>query len=515
MTLDILRLPSFNDFSPELMGHDIRQCLRVVVDLTPNESAIFKEWARLFFKGVLNKRATTNLPATLRSTGLSTGERPIRLSEVGTQVLAASSSTEAARIFCRHLILEKNGKFLIEALTHLKSRNERVTKASLKQELTGLGISHLAPGTTDHTTLKNWLIHAGLVNRNGEPIDIEIKALLGISAGEMAELKRLTLGQQIFLKKLRVRHELESGPFPTAAILQECLEEFPSHFDESQFAKRIRLPLESAGWLIVEGLAGGVHGGKSGKISATKKLLEIPMSEVIPDFDRAVPGDLRDKLNTPLESIALDLIGKDTHKAGIALELLSLRAVLDLGLEPKHFRLRSAQSAGAEVDLVAEGSHLLFSRWVFQCKRYGPGTSSKMRLSDLAKEVGIAIYLKAHVIVMVTTSDFTQDAKEYAREITRDTPFQFVLLNGDVVREYLKSGKDVLRAFFHQNARSVMNMKSGQAGMLPESPPSPSDVVTTNGAERKQATREKEAEDRPGLTHAEQPNEPEGNESAS
>ncbi len=46
----------------------------------------------------------------------------------------------------------------------------------------------------------------------------------------------------------------------------------------------------------------------------------------------------------------------------------------------------NARSLERKVDLIAEGAHLLFSRWLFQCK----ATKSTVQLSDLAKEIGMA-----------------------------------------------------------------------------------------------------------------------------
>ena len=389
------------------------------------------------------------------------------LSEAGERILAAGSKDAAAKKFCAHLLREKNAKLLIEALASLRKRKIAITKPSLKSELAGLGVTGLANNTTDHSTLKNWMIEAGLVTAEGDPIDAEIKLILGISSTEIDEFKSLTLGQQVFLQLLRKQHETSSGPFQVSALLRECMTSHPHLFDEAQFAKKVRQPLLDGGWVLAVGLAKGAHGGRSGQIEGTPKLLDIPVSQVLPDFDQVVPADLRAKLNTPLDELAIDLFGADTYKAGFALELLALRMIMDLGLEPRNFRLRSAQTAFAEVDLIAEASHLLFSRWTFQCKRYGRETKTKLSLGDVAKEVGIAIYAKAHVVVMVTTTDFSKDAKDYALEVTRATHLQFVFVNGKIIENYLKVGRDALWAHFQANARDVMNTKRDQP--LPKS----------------------------------------------
>src|SRR5690606_15254468 len=64
-----VRLPSFNDFSPGIIG-DVRQPLLTLQRLAPDFSAVVSAWANDYFKGADNKRASTNIPATLTSLGL-------------------------------------------------------------------------------------------------------------------------------------------------------------------------------------------------------------------------------------------------------------------------------------------------------------------------------------------------------------------------------------------------------------------------------------------------------------
>jgi hypothetical protein len=454
------RLPSFNDFSPKILKGDLRVCLAAVRDGGGSDAKVIEVWDREFFGGKQNKRSKVNIPATLRSTGLTTGVRPMVLSEFGKVVLEASSPLEAAQLFCVGIINDRNGGLLLNALASLRRRNESITKESLKSELKREGVTSLSTNTTDHTTLKNWMIEAQIIDSQGVPNDLLLKKLLGISASEADDWDRLSLAQQIFLRQLRREHVSSAGPFPVKELLRPCMEMYPDLFDPAQFSRQIQKPLVAGGWADVTGLAGGRNGGKSGNIAGTAKLIEIPIDRVIPHFDAVVPADLREKINTPLAEIKNDLFGQDTHLGGLALELLSLRMVLDLGLDPRNFRLRSAKSAHAEVDLIAEGCHLMFSRWTFQCKRYEQ--RSKVGLSEVAKEVGIALYVKAHVIVMVTTSDFSADAKKYAEVMSDATSLQFLFIDGNALKSYLTDGKSSLLAYARKNAGLVMAQKRKQ-----------------------------------------------------
>lgn len=454
------RLPSFNDFSPVILQRDLRKCLLPILASAGDDDQVTGEWTRLFFKGKSNRRSSTNIPATLRSTGLTTGTRPMVLSEVGKRIAQAKSAEDAHREFCSHLLREKNGDILVLALQSLVRRGEKATKSSLQNELRTLGIEALSTATTDHTTFKNWLIEGGFVDERDVPRDDAVKRVLGISVTEMEELCALPLSQQVFLHEVRRHHISGNGPFPVSPILKQILDDYADLFDSSHFAKDIRDPLVAKGWISFSGLASGPNGGKSGSVIGTEKLLSIPVDRFVPDFEAVIPAELRAKINIAPEQLYADLIGDDRHKGGLALELLALRMILDLGLNPRSFRLRSAESAHAEVDLIAEASHLMFSRWTIQCKRYAEGT--KVQLSDVAKEVGIAIFAKAQVVVVVTTSDFTSAAVNYAREITLSQPLQFLLIPGSVVRDYLNNGKDKLIAFVRGNAKEVMAIKRGQ-----------------------------------------------------
>jgi hypothetical protein len=457
-----MRLPSFNDFSPEILKGDLRGCLAVIERCLGDERVVVDEWAKIYFDGKANKRSSTNIPATLSSTGLIAREtRPFALTEFGCRVAHAATAIEAAELFCQELIQNKNGIKVIEAIRELTGRGERVSKKSLKSELERLGVTGLSTNTTDHTTLKNWMFLAGVLRGEKDRPEIDdqvLKRLIGISNQEHDDFFGLSLAQQIFVQSLRKRHEAEDGPFPAKDLLQGALSAYPHLFSEDQFARSIRQPLEKAGWLSTVGLAKGPQGGKSGQIAGTAKLLSIPLEKFVPDFNQLVPSDLRRRIRTPLADILTDLEGSDDHQGGLALELLALRMILDLRLEPRGFRLRSRDTAHAEVDVTAEGRDLLFNRWVFQCKR----VKSKVGLSEVAKEVGIAVFTRAHVIAMVTTSDFSNDAYEFARQISRTTSLQFLFLPGTVIKRYLLDGPAYLRQYVIDNARTAMVEKQNQ-----------------------------------------------------
>jgi predicted DsbA family dithiol-disulfide isomerase len=88
---------------------------------------------------VLNKRSSTNIPATLNSTGLLDTEN-WRLTDEGVRIANASSTFKAAKIFAKSMLVDKNGMALIDAIRSLNLRGENVSKASLKKELVAHGV---------------------------------------------------------------------------------------------------------------------------------------------------------------------------------------------------------------------------------------------------------------------------------------------------------------------------------------------------------------------------------------
>lgn len=455
------RLPSFNDFSPGIIG-DVRRPLEILDRLAPDMAAVVAEWDRAFFASAGNKRAGTNIPATLGSLGLMT-RVPLALTDAGKEILAAPDAVSAAQRLARHVVDTRNGMAIIDAVRSLNTRGETLSKDSLKRELEIIGIEGLSNATTDHTTLLNWMIEGGLLTREGRanpiPDEAVMKAVLGISASERSGFAELPLGQQIFLQVLRRIATANGGAeLPAKQVIDECLRDHRARFDEDQIRAKVIKPLADAGWIEVPAASGAGRGGKSGTIIPSAKLLGIPINAVLPDFDQVIPADLRAKIDLPAAEVKRLLASGQTYDRGLGLELLALKMILDIGLEPRAFRLRSRDTAHAEVDLTAEGKNLLFSRWNFQCKC----VSGKVSLGDVAKEVGLAIYSKAHVVAVVTTSDFSSEAIAYVREITQATHLQFLLVNGAIVRGYLDKGPSVLLDHVASNATSVMAQKRSQ-----------------------------------------------------
>jgi len=74
----------------------------------------------------------------------------------------------------------------------------------------------------------------------------------------------------------------------------------------------------------------------------------------------------------------------------------------------------------------------------------------------------MAVLLKSHVIVLVTTGRFTEAVLEHAKGVAEGTPLQVLLIDGRVLDVYRKAGVSGLLEHFRQGAREVLRLKRDQ-----------------------------------------------------
>jgi Restriction endonuclease len=351
----------------------------------------------------------------------------------------------------------------LDAVRHLQRRGERPTKIALADALRDVFGYDIPRALTYHTTMLAWLKKAGLLDpAAGSHVVDEARfaQLAGVRQEVREGWEQLTRDQKHFAKALGFLSPTHGQEWlPARDVYEHARQRYGSRAPEDQLAKQVFDPLERGGWLERSTGSAG-RGGKSGYVRPTAQLLEVPANVMDDAPTSAIPLDLRPRLQEPLDRIRGHLKSRDKRTKGIALELLALRMVMDLALSPKGFRLRSAETGGAEVDLTAEGAHLLFSRWIVQCKN-----TPSVNLHDLAKEVGMATLLKAHVVVLVTTGKFARTVEIFARQVAETTPLQVVLVPSPTLDRYLGSKErsmGVLADYFRKVATDTMQLKDPQ-----------------------------------------------------
>lgn len=471
------KLPAANEFTPGQLGspNAVFEILERIHALS-GDRAQAVEWIRSkWFADSAEKREhepearfeqqrkrANNVVTGMQQYGLLRSKRdPLELTELGVELLAlANHPLEGHRLFSRFLLRERHGVELLQVAVDVRSRDGVVTKKRVDEELRARGYE-VSTNSSYSGKLRQWLEPTGVVDMDWN-VDVQVLyELSGTSPDEVRGWRSLTSPQRAVVEVLRSRAMGNGTPIQSADLL-ELLRQRGVEFNASLVGRQVYEPLVAAG-LIERAVKDGGRGGKGGTVQLTQRAIDLDV-ELIDGLELGdVPPDLQAELNRSTDSILHDLGSSHTGVKGIALELLSLRVAADLGLLPAEMRLRSAQTGGAEVDLVAEGAHLHFSRWLFQCKNQ----SAPVALSVLAKEIGMATLLRAQVVVIVTTGSFAKTVVEYAREAAESTAIQVVLLDKESLANYRAKGPTGLRNELHQVAVGALRRKRGQLDEVP------------------------------------------------
>lgn len=466
----LTRLPEANEFSPQQVK--LREFLIAVKAVEGDKDRVVEAVREHFFATAASSRIdpderfgqqrTRAYNAVLGASkyGLIDPELA-KLSALGEEALATKSDEELYRLLARHIIRDLGGFEVLVAIKEMQASGAEVTKSSLHTYLEHFAGFELPRATTHHTKLLQWLREAEVLPKRGYVIsDSAVKEIADLSIDDAETWAALTPEQTAFLRVLR-KLALVDGEtqIPAKAVIDAVINEYGPIFEKpDQLAASVLKPLASSenGW-ITHTVSSSGRGGKSGFVAATPKLLEVEI-DLLPEGDGlGIPADLRSKLRTSIDQVYADLKSPDTYVKGVALELLAIRMALDLTLVPIRLRERGSTTGGAEVDLIAEGVHLHFSRWLLQCKN-----TKSVGVSALAKEVGMAVLLKAHVVVIVTTGKFSAPVRTYANELAAGGGLQAVLVDGSALDAYRKSGPGALRSFFKERAGETLALKRPQ-----------------------------------------------------
>lgn len=461
-----LRLPWTGEFTPGQLGDDaLEATLLIVSQLAGDRDAIVEAIRSRWFAGAAARRTDAaarlkqqqtragNVVLGMQSYGLV--DKTCQLTELGEKLLAERDPGARAEQFVKFLLTHRRGLELLDVVRELKQRGVPIKSSVLRAELRRHGYT-VTTNSGDAGKLRQWLATADVVDDEWEINESRVEQITGTSLGVISDWQTLTRAQKAFLATiLRLSTTRGKAAIPSRELLDFVREEHGPIFDEGQ-VRKIYNRLHADGWIEHDVKTGG-RGGKGGTVSATDKLMEADFDLLVRFDPGSLPADLRAVMTMPLEKIYEDLAAPDSHTKGIALELLAVNLAVDLGLTPLRLRVRGVATGGAEVDLIAEGAHLWFSRWLFQCKN-----TRSVGVTVLAKEVGMATLLQAHVIVIATTGIVSKTVSAYARRITETTPFQVVLIDGKVLKEYRARGAMALRERFRDNALTAVTLKRAQ-----------------------------------------------------
>lgn len=453
------QIPFGAQFSPNQV--DLPRLLELIHDKGGDRAEITAGIRDAFFaehaEGQRSKLAGNTVLA-LRAYGLL-DEQAARPTELASELLkVADNPDKLYNLLARHILTSLRGHDFVETIIAMERAGENITLVTLRKRLEQRGV-HVPRGAVHLSSMRLWLARAGVFDqwaRAGPRLyrvnQDRLERITGIGLDDISKLTHLNYEQRSYLRALvRV---VEDDPLMAnkVADLAGCL--YSAEYNYKALPKTILDPLEELGYVVSEKSTVG-RGAKPYLVYRTKKFREEicePILDMASAKAKLVPRELFER---PLSSILADLEATDKHTKGAALELLAIYFTRLLDLDFKGWRTRSADTGGAEVDVIVEGARLIFSRWQIQAKN-----TKTVRLGDVAREVGLSLtFIYSNVVMVMTTGDFTEDAYSYADHVMRTSNLNVILFNGS---ELETVGEDPT------SVASMLNRKAGRAMQVKE-----------------------------------------------
>lgn len=462
------KLPNMNEFSPGTLGsNNIRNLLSIIHPYLGNKEgmidSIIKNCPRIqaTTNETQRKGRANNVLIGMSQCGLlvkDEGNILPQFSDVATAIFQCQDDNDATIIFSRHLLENCHGLELIDVVSSISLRGELINLDNIRKELRLRGFV-VTENEGNASKIRQWLESASIIDNNWRINNERLAIVTGTTDNILGSWHSLTRSQRVFATQVKSLHISHGDEWIQVRQIKDLCEATHGRvFPEGRLRAEIISPLVNSGWLESRGTGEG-RGGDSGQVKGTSQLCCISINLPIENVS-VIPVDLRDKLSTPLPTIFSDITSSDTYIKGLALELLALRLISDIGLFPAAFRARSAATNGAEVDLIANGAHLHYSRWLIQCKNKPDGS---IDVGDIAKEVGMAVVLKAHVVMMVTTGKINRSVYAYADGLASSTSLQAVLIDKNLLDSYRLHGASTIVDSLRGSALKVLSLKKLQA----------------------------------------------------
>lgn len=404
-----------------------------------------------------------NTVLALRAYGLldKDGATPTALAE---ELLAIANKPDVLyERFARHILVDLKGIPFVETLEIMQKAGEKITLHTLRKRLEQRGL-HVPRGTVHLSSLRLWLAQAGIFDasvkggpRLYEVNQIRLEELLGVGLDVIDSLTQLNAVQRAFLRALARISEPEPLVANKVADLASAL--YAVEYNHKELPKSILFPLRDLGYIEVTKSTAG-RGAKPYQVSQTSKFrreISGPILAAAAEKAGLAPKEIFER---PLSRILADLKSPSKHVKGKALELLTIYLTRLIDLDFKGWLLKSADSNGIEVGIMANDRCVPFNRWQIQCRNV-----SQMDMGDIATAVGRSISFKPTVLLSVTTGHFTRQARYYATRAMQLTNFQVLLVDGCDLRA-LASGERVIDGVLSRETRQAIFAKDSQVTSL-------------------------------------------------
>jgi site-specific DNA-methyltransferase (cytosine-N4-specific) len=197
---------------------------------------------------------------------------------------------------------------------------------------------------------------------------------------------------------------------------------------------------------------GHAHYGSRVVRSAVTKKSEIPFGATTENSGLIPQEPFRQSLSQILD----DLKSSNKHVKGKALEMLAIYLIHLIDLDFKGWLLRSADSNGIEVEMIADDRLVPFNRWQIQCRN-----ASRVDMGEIATAVGRSVFFKPNVVLSVTTGSYTSQARYYATRAMQLTSLQILLMDGQDL-EAMAADEKMIESIIRREAEQIKAAKQPQ-----------------------------------------------------
>jgi hypothetical protein len=352
----------------------------------------------------------------------------------------------------KHILLKLHGLEVIQVVEDVHARGETISLLKLRQWLEERGI-HFPRGGKHASIMRLWMEKAKVVVSSDWQIDhTQLEHILGVGIEEIECLSVFSPEQKAYLKTLA--NIGGSGTYQSNEIEKLASTTYGVKFDEKNLPKTILYPLQESGYISLErGTREAGRGAKPFLVTPTKKLHADIITPILETLEKQTLADLRPLLRKSLDEILKDIEVEERHIKGLALEALAFYLMRLIDLQYIATRLRGQVTGGAEVDLIFEGTRLLFSRWQIQCKN-----TRSVSLDDVAKEVGLTLQLKSNVVMIVSTGVIGPEARKYSAHVMKTSNIDIILIDRSDL-ENIKVNPSYISDTLTREAKRAMQIK--------------------------------------------------------
>lgn len=218
------------------------------------------------------------------------------------------------------------------------------------------------------------------------------------------------------------------GAYPASEIRDLAESIAGRRLDRGNLPKKFLEPLRLAGLIQYE--ARGTSSGKTSTLTTTDRFRKEILADFLESTLKTLDTALAAYYTKPLSEIYEELKSGSSNVKGAALEAYAIHVMRLLGLRFVAWRKRAREETGqAEIDVVMSGLvGGIATRWQIQCKNKPSG---RVSLEDVAKEVGLTPLTKATHVMVLANCHVTQSARDYAREIMKNSSLTIMLLDRD------------------------------------------------------------------------------------